>query len=75
MLDIKIIRTQSELVRNSIKKRNLSLDLDAFLSLDSERLKQKQALEILQATRNKTSKEIPTIQDPLLKETRITEMK
>jgi seryl-tRNA synthetase len=34
MLDIKIIRNNPDLVKENIKKRNLTLDLDEFLKID-----------------------------------------
>jgi seryl-tRNA synthetase len=34
MIDIKILRSNPEIVRDSIAKRNLKVDLDAFLELD-----------------------------------------
>lgn len=75
MIDIKILRSNPELVRDSIAKRNLKVDLDAFLALDAERLAQRQKMEELQALRNKASKEIPTISDNAKKQEIITNMK
>jgi seryl-tRNA synthetase len=75
MIDIKIIRTQPDIIRDSISKRNLSIDFDSFLELDKERLTQKQQLETLQALRNKVSKEVPMIQNTQEKEIKISEMK
>jgi seryl-tRNA synthetase len=75
MIDIKILRTNPEILRESIAKRNLKIDLDEVIRLDTERLDIQQELETLQALRNKTSKEIPTITDPSEKQARIHEMK
>lgn len=75
MIDIKILRTNPDAVRDSIAKRNLKLDLDAFLKIDQERLEQKQKLEELQALRNRVSKDIPTIKDASEKQKMIEEMK
>jgi len=75
MIDIKILRSNPELVRDSIAKRNLKVDLDAFLALDSERLAQRQKMEEFQALRNRVSKEIPTIADASEKQAKIAEMK
>jgi seryl-tRNA synthetase len=61
MLDIKIIRNNPEAVKDSIKKRCLNLDVDAFLALDKEVVEQKIKVEDLRAIRNKVSKEIPTL--------------
>ena len=75
MIDIKILRSNPELIRDSIVKRNLKFDLDRLLSVDEERLAKQQELETLQAVRNKASKEIPTIADATLKQEKIAEMK
>lgn len=75
MIDIKILRSNPELVRDSITKRNLKVDLDAFLALDSERLSLRKEMEELQAIRNRVSKEIPTISDASEKQAKIAEMK
>ena len=74
MLDIKIIRDNPEAVKDNIKKRNLSLDVDAFLEIDQ----QKNALIVqtdeLRALKNKVSKEIPTLSNED-KPAKIAEMK
>jgi seryl-tRNA synthetase len=75
MIDIKILRSNPELVRDSIQKRNLKIDLDAFLVLDSQRLSERQKLEELQQVRNRVSKEIPTLSDASVKQQKISEMK
>jgi seryl-tRNA synthetase len=75
MIDIKILRSNPELVRDSIQKRNLKIDLDAFLALDSQRLSERQKLEELQQVRNRVSKEIPTLSDASVKQQKISEMK
>lgn len=61
MLDIKIIRNNPEIVRDNIKKRNLSLDLDKFLEIDREKLDLILKVDELRAVKNKVSKEIPTL--------------
>jgi seryl-tRNA synthetase len=75
MIDLGILRKQPELIRDGLKKRNLSLDLDALCALDAERLTLKQQLEALQAQRNSVSKEIPTLSDAQIKQEKITAMK
>ena len=61
MLDIKIIRNNPDLVKDNIKKRNLDLDLDMFLKIDAEKLDLLVKVDELRATKNKVSKEIPTL--------------
>jgi seryl-tRNA synthetase len=75
MIDIKILRNNPELIRESIILRNLKIDLDVLITLDAERLSKRQALEELQTLRNRVSKEIPTITDVTLRTAKITEMK
>jgi seryl-tRNA synthetase len=75
MIDIKILRSNPELVRDSIAKRNLKLNLDRFLELDNIRLDLQKQLNDLQALRNKTSKEIPTIKDASEKQAKVLSMR
>ena len=60
MLDIKLIREQTELVRQRLASRNGGdeKNLDQILSLDEQRRKLLTAVEHLKATRNRVSKEI-----------------
>ncbi len=58
MLDIKFIRKNPELVAKSLKKRQSSLDIDYFLSLDQERRKIIQKTEELKMKRNQASSEV-----------------
>jgi len=59
MLDLKIIRQQPDLVKDVIKKRNLSLNLDEFLELDKRKRELIVKVDELRETKNKVSKEIP----------------
>lgn len=63
MLDIKIIRNNPELVKNSIEKRHLKVDLDKFLKIDSRKLELLLKIDELRALKNKVSKEIPTLSE------------
>lgn len=74
MLDIKIIRTNPDLVKDNIKKRNLNLDLDEFLEVDSKKLDLIIKVDELRAVRNKVSKEIPNLSNED-RPSKITEMK
>ena len=58
MLDIKFIRQNSELVKEALKKRGYSFDLESLLSLDSERRKTMAAVEKLAAAQNEINREI-----------------
>ena len=71
MLDLKFIRENLELVKQSIKNRNLKMDLDDLIKLDDSRRKILSELEGLRAQRNKANDEITA----LLKEKKDTKEK
>ncbi len=58
MLDIKIIRENPDLVKESLRKRNLKIDLEGFLKIDEKRLEILKELEALRAEKNKANDEI-----------------
>ncbi len=74
MLDLNIIKNQPEMVRDNIKKRNLKVDLDAFLALEDKRVSYIQSVDELREKKNKVSKEIPRLSPEERKE-KIVEMK
>lgn len=74
MLDIKIIRNTPELVKDIVQKRNLTLNVDAFLELDKKRNAGIVKIDELRALKNKVSKEIPTLSNEE-KPAKIAEMK
>ena len=61
MLDLKFIRENPDLVKQSIKNRNLKIDLDAFIKLDDSRRKILLELEDLRAKQNKANDEISAL--------------
>jgi len=56
MLDIKFIRNNPEVVRKAIQNKNIDLDLDKLLALDSRRRELIESSETLKAEQNKKSK-------------------
>ncbi len=74
MIDLKLVRANPELMRDNIAKRNLKVDLDAFLALDKQILEINQKLENLKATKNSFSKLIPTLSNEE-KQAKLAEMK
>ena len=58
MLDIKFIRENQDLVKQSLKNRNLKLDLGGLIKLDDSRRQILIELEELRAQRNKANDEI-----------------
>jgi len=61
MLDIKFIRENQDLVRDSLARRRLKLDLNSLLELDSQRRKVLIELEELRAKKNNANDEIAAI--------------
>jgi len=58
MLDIKLLRTNTDIVRQALKNRGSDLDLDPFLRLDDHRREKLVAVEQLKNRRNVVSEEI-----------------
>lgn len=63
MLDIKLVRTQPELVKQAMRNRNKDMDaqIDQVIALDAQRREITAAVEALKAEQNQASKEIPRI--------------
>lgn len=61
MLDIKFIRENVGLVEESIKSRNLNIDLDTLIQVDDSRRKVLAELEGLRAKKNKANDEIASL--------------
>lgn len=61
MLEIKFIRENIDLVKRSLKERNLTLDLDSFINLDESRRGILSELESLRAQKNKINDEISVL--------------
>jgi seryl-tRNA synthetase len=61
MLDLKFIRENPDLVKQSIKNRNLKIDLDGLIKLDDSRRQILVELENLRAQKNKANDEITAL--------------
>ncbi len=59
MLDIKYIRENPEIVRQTIRNKRVSLELDTLLELDSRLLELKKSVEAKQTERNANAKAVP----------------
>ncbi|MEK9649784.1 MAG: serine--tRNA ligase [Gammaproteobacteria bacterium] len=57
MIDSAYIRENSDLVLENLKSRGYKLDIKGFLALDENKRSLQQSLEVLQAKRNKLSKD------------------
>ncbi len=58
MLDLKFIRDNKDIVKDSVKNRNLKLDIDELLKLDEEHRKILVEVEELRSQRNKANDEV-----------------
>jgi seryl-tRNA synthetase len=76
MLDINLIRTQPDLVRQTLQNRGADpASLDAILHLDAERREHLKQSEQLRSVRNAVSKEIGRMADATLREAKKAEMR
>ena len=58
MLDLKFVRNNSEVVKEALQKRHISISLDDFLIKEEERRKLLFEIETLKARRNSVSEEV-----------------
>ncbi len=61
MLDMKLIRTQTERVKAAMARRKEDVDIDAVIALDDKRRAMLYEVENLKAKQNETSKKIPVM--------------
>lgn len=61
MIDLKLVRTNPELMKDNIKKRNLDVDFDAFLLMDKKVLEIRQRLDEMKNQKNTFSKMMGTL--------------
>lgn len=61
MLDIKLLRTDFEKIKQALAKRNKDYNLDQFLELDKQRRELLQKVEELKSKQNSDSKQVPIL--------------
>ncbi len=61
MLDLKLIRTETEKVKKALARRKEVVDIDALLSLDTKRREMLYEVEQLKSKQNDVSKQIPIL--------------
>ena len=61
MIDIKILRTDADRIREALKNRNSDLDITPAISLDAKRRSLLVEVEKMKATQNEISKKIPAM--------------
>lgn len=71
MLDPKYIREHAKEVQKNCERRNVKIDVDAFLALDAKRLELTKAAEALRADRNAIAQQMQSVstkedRDPLI---------
>ena len=64
MLDIKFIRENPDLIKDAVRKKKMSFDVDALLALEEKRKNALSAFENVRAEQNRLSDEIPKTTDP-----------
>jgi seryl-tRNA synthetase len=78
MLDLTLIRTQPNLIKQAVTQRqnpDLVVTIDEILALDIQRRDLLKEVEALKAQRNTVSKEIGKMKDPTTREAKIAEQK
>lgn len=75
MLDLALLRNQTDVVRTAMKARRYDAPIDRILELDTQRRALLGEVEKLKADRNAVSKEIGKIKDPAEKQAKIAEQK
>ena len=61
MLDIKVIRTETERVKKALARRKENVDIDAVIALDENRRELLFSVESLKAKQNEVTKQIPML--------------
>jgi seryl-tRNA synthetase len=63
MLDIKFIRENSDIIRDAIEKKSVSVDIEHLIKLDDERLRLVRVVDEMRAQQNAVSAEVATLGD------------
>jgi seryl-tRNA synthetase len=75
MLDIKFIRENKDIVKESARKKRVEIDIDELISLDDKRLELMKITEGLRAEQNAMSTRIASTKDENARAQMIMEMK
>jgi seryl-tRNA synthetase len=75
MLDIKFIRENPEVVKQGVASKNVTVDIDLLLKLDSERRTLIGESEALKANQNRASEAISKVTDAAEKQQKIEELR
>jgi seryl-tRNA synthetase len=75
MIDIKLIRQNPEIVKKACQDKRMPVDIDRLLEVDKAKLKNLQAVEAIQAQKNKASKEVAGTKNKEAREQVIAQMR
>ncbi len=75
MLDIKFIRENTDIVKAGVAKKNSSVDIDALIKLDDQRLEALKRTEVLRAEQNRMNGSISVEKDASVRAQMIEEMR
>lgn len=75
MLDIKFIKAHPQLVKDAAQKKNIKVDVDRLIVLDTQRLELLTQIENLRAQQNEQSQKIPQLTTEVEKQQAVSAMK
>ncbi len=75
MLDIKFIKEHPDLIKEAVRKKHLSFDVDALLAVEERRATAQKNFEALRTEQNTLSDEIPKATDPSVRTQLIENLK
>jgi seryl-tRNA synthetase len=75
MLDIKFIKENPDLIKEAVRKKNVSLDVDALLVLEDQRKAAMMEFENIRAEQNRLSDEIPKQSDATVRAAMVNDLK
>lgn len=75
MLDINFIRSNSDIVKEAARKKNIKVDIDELLNIDDERRQKQQLFDSLREEQNAVSKNVATAETQEIRDQLITEMR
>lgn len=75
MLDIKFIKENPDLIKEAVRKKHLSFNVDDLLALEEKRATAQKTFEMLRTEQNTLSDEIPKATDPAVRAKLIEDLK
>lgn len=75
MLDINFIKSNSDIVKEAARKKNIKVDIDELLNVDDERRQKQQLFDSLREEQNAVSKNVASAETQEIRDQLITEMR